>query len=329
MAGKSGLIFDKSNSLVNQILPHKNRWAFDLYLTGCQNNWNPQSIPMGEDIAQWKGNRLTADEMLLVKRCLGFFAGSESLVSSNLLMNVFADVTDAECRQFILRQAFEESLHNLTVVYVCDSLDLDIDEVYGAYATIPSIRAKDEYLMSIITNQGEDRTDADKLATVVQYFLLCEGLFFYCGFAMILALGRKSALPGLTQQIAYTMKDEANHVAFGTKLILTIRDQNPHLWNDEFKANVVSWFKKGCELELDYVREVLPRGILGLNQDSFMGYIHYIANRRLTSIGLPELFPGAQNPLDWMSEILDLQKLSNFFERHSDQYVVNDVFEEF
>ena len=46
------------------------------------------------------------------------------------------------------RQAFEESLHNLTVVYICDSLDLDIDEVFTAYETIPS-KAKDDFLMSI------------------------------------------------------------------------------------------------------------------------------------------------------------------------------------
>ena len=104
---------------------------------------------MQNDIKQWKNNEITEDEKLLVKRCLGFFAGSESLVGNNLLLSAFRFITDAECRQYILRQAFEESLHNLTVVYICDSLDLDIDEVFTAYETIPSIKAKDDFLMSI------------------------------------------------------------------------------------------------------------------------------------------------------------------------------------
>ena len=110
------------------------------FLKKLANNWMPTEIRYCNDIKQWKNNEITEDEKLLVKRCLGFFAGSESLVGNNLLLSAFRYVTDAECRQYILRQAFEESLHNLTIVYICDSLDLDIDEVYAAYENIPSIK---------------------------------------------------------------------------------------------------------------------------------------------------------------------------------------------
>ena len=145
---KTGNILGKDVAGVNCILPHKHKTAWDLFLKGCANNWMPTEISMADDIKQWKNGDITDDEKLLVKRSLGFFAGSESLVGNNLLLSGFRYITDAECRQYILRQAFEESLHNLTIVYVCDSLDLKIDEVYQAYLNIPSIKAKDDFLKS-------------------------------------------------------------------------------------------------------------------------------------------------------------------------------------
>ena len=114
------IISDKV-AVVNQILPHTNKWAWDLFIDGAANNWMPTEISMAKDIEQWRSDSLTNDEKLVVKRSLGFFAGSESLVANNLLLSIFKYVTDPECRQYILRQAYEESLHNLTVVYCCDS----------------------------------------------------------------------------------------------------------------------------------------------------------------------------------------------------------------
>ena len=149
---KSKEIISDKIAVVNQILPHTNKWAWDLFIDSAANNWMPTEVSMAKDIEQWKSNTLSQEEKLVVKRCLGFFAGSESLVANNLLLSIFKFVTDAECRQYILRQAYEESLHNLTVVYCCDSLNLDIDEVYQAYNSIPSIKAKDDFLMEISTD---------------------------------------------------------------------------------------------------------------------------------------------------------------------------------
>ena len=149
---KTGLILEKEVVGVNQILPHKHEFAWDLFLKGVANNWSPAEINMSTDIDQWKSSALSEDEMLLVKRCLGFFAGTESLVGNNLLLTVNKWVTDAECRQYILRQAYEESLHNWTIVTCCDSYGLKTSEVYEAYLNVPSIKSKDDFLMEITTN---------------------------------------------------------------------------------------------------------------------------------------------------------------------------------
>jgi len=335
MDSKSGQLLTPNIAGVNRILPHKHKFAWDLFLKSCANNWMPTEISMQEDIKQWKNNEITDDEKLLVKRCLGFFAGSESLVGNNLLLSAFRFITDGECRQYILRQAFEESLHNLTIVYICDSLDLDIEEVFAAYETIPSIKAKDDFLMEITTDLSrqdfDPSTKAGKqeiLRNLLTYYIVCEGTFFFSGFAMLLALGRQNKLPGLSDQIRYTLRDESLHIQFGTYLINTIKEQYPSVWTKKFENETTEHIKKAVELEVQYANDVLPRGILGLNADMFVDYMQYIGNRRLEGIGIDFRFDSDQNPFPWLSEVVDTGAMTNFFERKVKDYQNSGVLED-
>lgn len=327
METKSGKLLSKNITGVNRILPHKHKYAWDLFLKSCANNWMPTEISMQNDIKQWKSDEITDSEKLLVKRCLGFFAGSESLVGNNLLLSAFRFITDAECRQYILRQAFEESLHNLTVVYICDSLDLEIEEVFAAYENIPSIKAKDDFLMSITNDiSGPDFTTDTKegkqelLRNFLTYWIVCEGTFFFSGFAMLLALGRQNKLQGVSDQIKYTLRDESSHIAFGTYLINTLIEQNPSIWTKSIQQEFIEHIKKAVELEIAYAYDVLPSGILGLNAEMFVDYMHYIGNRRLEAINLDFRFPSDKNPFPWLSEVVDVQAMGNFFERRVREY---------
>lgn len=329
---KDGLILSDDVAGVNQILPHKNKWAWDLFIKSCANNWMPTEVPMAKDIEQWRSNVLTNDEKLVVKRCLGFFAGSESLVGNNLLLNIFTHVTDPECRQYILRQAYEESLHNLTIVYVCDSLGLDIKEVYEAYSKVAAIKAKDDFLMSITTDTSRKdfstKTLEGKrefLRNLIIYYVICEGTFFFSGFAMLLSFGRQNKLPGIAEQIQYTLRDESLHIEFGVNLINKIKDDYPEVWTKKFQAETVEHIKTAVDLEVKYAEDVLPRGILGLNSQMFTEYMQYIANRRLGSIGLDYRFPSKTNPFAWMSETIDLEKNKNFFESRVTNYQSNTL----
>jgi ribonucleoside-diphosphate reductase beta chain len=324
---KTDKLITEDIASVYRILPHKHKFAWDLFLKGCANNWMPTEIPMQSDIKQWKNNEVTDDEKLLVKRCLGFFAGSESLVGNNLLMSAFKYITDPECRQYILRQAFEESLHNLTVVYICDSLDLNVDEVYRAYETIPSIKAKDDFLMNITSdiNRPDFTTSTlegkkELLNNLFTYYIICEGTFFFSGFAMLLALGRQNKLQGVSDQIKYTLRDESLHIKFGTYMINTLISQYPEIWTKTIQEEFVDHIKKAVALETEYAKDVLPTGILGLNSSMFVDYMHYIGNRRLESIGLDYRFPSDQNPFPWLSEVVDTQAMTNFFERRVREY---------
>lgn len=335
MSKKSGLLLESDGGGVNQILPHKHKFAWDLFQKGVANNWSPSEINMGDDIEQWNDGSLSDDEKLLVKRCLGFFAGSESLVGNNLLLSVAKWITDAECGQYIMRQAYEESLHNWTVVTCCDSYNLSVQEVYEAYLNIPSIKAKDDFLINITSdvNRQDFSTKTlegkrEFLRNLITYYIVCEGTFFFSGFAMLLALGRQNKLPGLSDQIRYTLRDESLHIQFGTYLINTIKEQYPSIWTKKFEEEIIENIKKAVDLEIQYAHDVLPRGILGLNADMFVDYMQYIGNRRLEGIGIDYRFDSDNNPFPWLAEVVDTGAMTNFFERKVKDYQNSGVLED-
>tara|TARA_Y100000592_G_scaffold21411_1_gene33030 strand:+ start:295 stop:1305 length:1011 start_codon:yes stop_codon:yes gene_type:complete len=332
---KDGMLLGEEVAGVNQILPHKHKSVWDTFLKSVANNWSPAEINMSTDVKQWKNDELLEDEKLLVKRCLGFFAGSESLVANNLLLTVARHITDAECRQYILRQAYEESLHNWTVVTCCDTFNLKVSEVYEAYLNINSIKAKDDFLMQITTdvNRADFSTKTlegkrEFLRNLITYYIVCEGTFFFSGFAMLLALGRQNKLPGLSDQIRYTLRDESLHIGFGTYLINTIKEQYSSVWTKKFEEETIEHIKKAVELEIQYAHDVLPRGILGLNAEMFVDYMQYIGNRRLEGIGIDYRFDSDNNPFPWLSEVVDTGAMTNFFERKVKDYQNSGVLED-
>ncbi len=313
---------------VNQLVPFKYKWAWEKYLATCANHWMPQEVNMQRDIELWKSpNGLSDDERLIVKRNLGFFVTADSLAANNIVLGTYRQITAPECRQFLLRQAFEEAIHTHAYQYIVESLGLDEAEIFNAYHEIPSIRAKDEFLIPFIDTltNPEFRTgtlDSDQklLKSLIVFACIMEGIFFYVGFVQILALGRQNKMTGAAEQYQYILRDESMHCNFGIDLINTIKLENPQLWTEEFKAEMIELFKRGVELEYAYAEDTLPRGVLGLNASMFKEYLRFICNRRTTQIGLAEIFPQANNPFPWMSEMIDLKKEKNFFETRVTEY---------
>src|SRR3954471_4118280 len=317
-----------SKADVNQLVPFKYKWAWEKYLAACANHWMPQEINMSRDIELWKNPQgLTEDERRVVTRNLGFFVTADSLAANNIVLGTYRHITAPECRQYLLRQAFEEAIHTHAYQYIVESLNLDEGAVFNAYHEIPSIREKDEFLVPFIdtlTNPhfktGTPQADQDLLKSLIVFSCLMEGLFFYVGFAQILALGRQNKMTGAAEQYMYILRDESMHCNFGIDLVNTIKMENPHLWTAQFREEMHALFRKAVELEYRYAEDTMPRGVLGLNAPMFKEYLRYIANRRCQQIGLEALFAGAQNPFPWMSEMIDLKKERNFFETRVIEY---------
>ncbi|MCH7671014.1 MAG: ribonucleotide-diphosphate reductase subunit beta [Proteobacteria bacterium] len=313
---------------LNQLVPFKYDWAWQKYLDGCANHWMPQEINMNADIALWKNPKgLTDDERLIVKRNLGFFSTADSLVANNLVMAVYRLITNPECRQYILRQAFEEAIHTHAYQYCIESLGMDEGEIFNMYHEVPSVAKKASWglrytqeLSDPSFTTGTIETDRDLLKNLIAFYCCLEGIFFYCGFTQILSMGRRNKMTGTSEQFQYILRDESMHLNFGIDMINQIKLENPELWNDTMREQATQMILQATQLEIEYARDTMPRGVLGMNAVMMEEYLQFIANRRLVQIGLPEQFRDAKNPFPWMSEIMDLRKEKNFFETRVIEY---------
>ncbi len=320
-------ILNNSSTDPNKILPMTYSWARQHYKDGVANNWVPEEVPMQQDIEMWKrAGGLTDDERRMIMWNLGFFSTAESLTANNIVLAIYRHITNPECRQYLLRQGYEEAVHTDTFIYCCDSLGLNPDDVYNMYETIPSIKAKDDFVVEMtksvldpnFNTQGKENMQKF-VHDLVGYYVIMEGIFFYAGFAMMLSMMRSNKMVGIGEQFQFILRDESVHLAFGSDLINTIISENPEIWTPEFKAIITENIKKGVELEYAYAVDALPRGILGLRSDVIYDYLKHIADRRLERIGLEKVY-GNDNPFPWMSEIIDLKKEKNFFETRVTEY---------
>jgi len=314
---------------VNQLVPFKYDWAWQKYLDSCANHWMPQEINMAADVALWNSPHggLSEDERLIVKRSLGFFATADSLVANNLVLAIYRHITNPECRQYLLRQAFEEAIHTHAYQYCIESLGMDDGELFNMYREVPSVARKAAWALKFTQelarpdfSTGTPENDQTLLRNLVAFYAVLEGIFFYCGFSLILSLGRRNKMTGVAEQFQYILRDESMHLNFGMDMINQIKRENPQLWGADFQRECADMIVQGVQLEVEFARDTMPHGVLGLNAESMEEYLHFIANRRLSQLGLPEAFSDATNSFPWMSEIMDLRKEKNFFETRPLEY---------
>lgn len=311
----------------NKILPMKYKWAREHYKNGVANNWVPEEVNMQEDVETWKSSTgLTDDERRVILWNMGFFSTAESLTANNIVLIIYRHITNPECRQYLLRQAYEEAIHTDTFIYCCDTLGLNPDDVYTMYQTVPSITDKDTFVVDmtksimdpLFSTEGTDNIQRF-VHDLVGFYLIMEGIFFYAGFVMMLSFLRQHKMVGVGEQFQFILRDESVHLAFGVDLINTIIQENPNIWTEEFKQRIRSNITHAVNLEARYAKDCLPTGILGLNADTIRTYLEYIADRRLAKINLPKEY-GSNNPFPWMSETIDLRKEKNFFETRVTEY---------
>ena len=319
---------------VIQLYPIKHQFAWDAYLAGNANHWLPNEISMQKDIEQWRSNSiLTDDERRVVKLALGFFTTADSIVANNLVLAVYKHITSPECRMYLLRQAYEEAIHTHAYQYIVESLALDEGEIFTMYQNIQAIYDKDTFVSELIPQltkadfkTGTFEADQAFLENLIDFYVIMEGIFFYSSFAAMVSFRRRNLLPGVAEQFQYIMRDESMHMNFGIDLINQIIEEQPLLWTEPFRRKIINKIMKAASLEEEYARELMPRGILGLNAESFQDYTQYIADRRLNAINLPKRF-NVKNPFPWMSEAVDLVKSKNFFETRVTEYQTGGALE--
>ena len=313
---------------LNQLVPFKYDWAWKKYLDACANHWMPQEINMQADVALWHSDGLSEDERRVVKMNLGFFSTADSLVANNLVLALYRHITNPECRQYLLRQAFEEALHTHAYQYCVEALSMDEGEIFNMYHEVPTVAKKAEWALPYTKSLGDPdfrtgtmESDQRLLRDLIAFYLIFEGIFFYVGFVQVLSMGRRNKMTGTAEQFQYILRDESMHLNFGVDVINQIVIENPHLWTAHFIEDIRSIIDEAVNLEINYAKDTIGGGILGLNVPAFDQYLKFIANRRCGQIGIAELYPSAKsNPFPWMSEVIDLNKEKNFFETRVTEY---------
>lgn len=324
-AGKA--VINGRETMTFNLLPLKYTWAYTLYRTMKANHWEPEDIPMQKDIEQWRSDTALSDvDRWIIRMAIGYFSAAEGIVGDNILHVVREAVTASELKLVLGRHAHEENIHADSLLYMISSLGINPHECEAMFEDVPTIKRKNEFVTS---NSYDMRRDVDlsdtrnkqKLAKNIFLFGQCmEGTQFYGLFGMVLSLYRQGKFPGIGQMFRYTLRDESNHIELFRQLLMELVDENPDMWTESFKLELVDTMREAVSLEKEFIRDCLPVAGVGLSAEEFMQYIDYIADRRLEGCGLPELNPGVTNPLPWLAELMDMKKEQNFFEGRVTEY---------
>ncbi|MGH2707370.1 MAG: ribonucleotide-diphosphate reductase subunit beta, partial [Actinomycetota bacterium] len=312
LAGRAARTYD-----VIELNPIRYPFALDYFDLGCANTWFPKEIPLSEDVEQWN-SVLTETERHYVRWMLGFFCTAESLVANNLVMALYQHVPIPEARLYLGRQAYEEMNHTITFDYVIKTLNLERDELYRMHRSCPAMAAKERFETGLTAALVEGPFDGEVarvralIRNLVGYYVVMEGIFFFSGFLVGLSFERRRLLKGLGTLVRYVLKDETIHLAFGVDLIAALIAEHPEAMTPGFAGELVALIRRGVELEEAYAAEAMPEGIPGLNRSVYSRYVRYIADRRLTKIGLEKVY-GDVNPAKWLVAQADMPELVNFF----------------
>lgn len=213
--------------------------------------------------------------------------------------------------------------------YVLETFPIDRNTAYDAHVTVPSMIAKEEFETKFIKRMTEQTLDIsttegkkDFVRNLVAYNIILEGIWFYSGFMVALSFRQRNLLRNFGSLIDWVVRDESLHLKFGINLILTVIEENPDLQTEEFANEIKQMVLDAVKMEEDYNREMLPKGILGLNYDYINQYVKYLADRRLEELGFDPHYK-VSNPAKWMAAANDTLELVNFFEATNTSYEVN------
>ncbi len=320
-------VINGRETMTFNLLPLKYQWAYDLYRTMKANHWEPEDVPMGKDIEQWRDTKLVSDvERWIIRMGIGYFSAAEGIVGDNIQHVVRELVTAPELKLVLGRHAHEENIHADSLLYMISSLGINPHECEAMFEDVQTIVKKNEF---VVRNSRNLRRDLDLtkvenkqlLAKNIFLFGQCmEGTQFYGLFGMILSLYRQNKFPGIGQMFRYTLRDESNHIEVFRNLFMDLIEENREIWTTDFKEELRATMAEAVQLEKDFIRDCLPVNAVGLAIDEFLSYIDYIADRRLEGVGLASLNAGVKNPLPWLAEMMDIKKEQNFFEGRVTEY---------
>lgn len=320
-------LIGKASSKDFNIHPSQYPWARELYDQAIANTWYPHEIALKEDLEDWA--TMTDDEKYALEFVMSFFNPAELMVNRVLALGVYPYLKAAECHLYLAKQMWEEANHCIAFEYVLETLPLDREKVYDTHTQTPSMKAKENFIEKYVNRMTEENYDVttaegkkDFIRNLVAYNIVMEGIWFYSGFMVMLSFRQRNKLRNFGSMINWILRDESLHLKFGINLVLNVLEENKSIVSPEFAKEIKDIILEGVSLELEFNRDLFPRGILGLNADYVNQYVQYVADRRMEELGFAPYY-NVTNPAKWMSTATDVYELVNFFEAQNTNYEVN------
>jgi ribonucleoside-diphosphate reductase beta chain len=301
---------------------------FEMFKDGIRNTWTVEEVDFSTDLVDLR-SRLTPAEIHLIQRLVAFFATGDSIVSNNLVLNLYKHINSPEARLYLSRQLFEEAVHVQFYLTLLDNYVPDPDARAAAFAAvenIPSITKKAQFCMKwmdSIQQLNELRTAEERkqfLLNLICFAGCIEGLFFFAAFAYVYFLRSRGLLNGLAAGTNWVFRDESCHLEFAFEVVNVVRTTHPELFDEKLEQDVVEMMKEAVECELQFAEDLLSGGVAGLSVREMRQYLEYVADSRVVRLGMKPIF-GSRNPFGFM-ELQDVQELTNFFERRVSAYQV-------
>ena len=311
--------------------PMKYPGFYEMYRNSIKNTWTVEEVDFSTDVTDLR-SRMNSAERHLINRLVAFFATGDSIVSNNLVLNLYKHINSPEARMYLSRQLYEEALHVQFYLTLLDTYIPDIKEreqAFSAIDNIPSIKRKGEFCLKwidSINNLDELNTKEDRkrfLLNLICFATCIEGLFFFAAFAYVYFLRSKGLLHGLAGGTNWVFRDESAHMAFALEVIGTVRREEPELFDGEMTLQVIQMLEEAIECEMAFAEDILSGGVAGLSVSDMRQYLEFVADQRMIMLGINPRY-GAKNPFSFM-ELQDVQELANFFERRVSAYQVGVV----
>ena len=301
---------------------------YEMYRAAIRNTWTVEEVDFAPDLNDLK-SKMSAAERHLVHRLIAFFATGDSIVSNNLVLNLYTHINAPEARMYLSRQLYEEALHVQFYLTLLDTYLPDPDErnrAFAAIENIPSIRRKAEFCFKWMASiedlrRIETRDQRRQFLLNLICFACCiEGLFFFAAFAYVYFLRSRGLLHGLASGTNWVFRDESGHMAFAFEAIRSVREEEPELFDADMQGQVVEMLEEAIQCEIAFAEDVLGGGVAGISPKDMRQYLEYCADQRFAQLGMPRQY-AARNPFDFM-QLQDVQEVTNFFERRVSAYQV-------
>jgi ribonucleoside-diphosphate reductase beta chain len=274
----------------------------------------PEEVPLAEDVKDWEKN-LTAPEKNLLTQIFRFFVQADVEVNNCYMKHYSRVFKPTEIQMMLGAFSNTETIHIAAYSHLLDTIGMAEVE-YSAFLEYEAMKDKFDYMRLWGVDSKEDIAK-----TLAVFGAFTEGVQLFASFAVLMNFPRQNRMKGMGQIVTWSVRDETLHTESAIQLFRTFIDENPEVWNSSVKDEIT----KACSTVIEHEDAFIDLafelgGVKGMEADEVKKYIRYIADRRLTQLGLPQLYNIEKNPLPWMDEMLNAVEHTNFFEGRATEY---------